>query len=76
MSELSMEELTERFYLVREQRNKLLWTMKSILEMATDELREFGVMPKSLVSQIEADARAALEETAIKAGQRSEEPPC
>lgn len=49
MNQLTMEELTERFYQVREERNKLLWASQKLLDGAeaeswdvyhgTDELR-------------------------------------
>ena len=37
MNELTMDELTERFYLVREQRNKLMWAARKLLEGAEQE---------------------------------------
>lgn len=44
MQELSIDELTERFYLVRAQRNKLLWACEKALA-AYDAANEIGQNP-------------------------------
>lgn len=62
MNVLTAEELTERFYHVKAQRDKLLWGLSAVLDMAGDELRRLGAVPGSNVAQIEADARALLDE--------------
>lgn len=59
---MTHEELTERFYFVKTQRDKMMWKLSTIADMAADELRRFGPQPNSNVPQIEADARAVLDE--------------
>jgi hypothetical protein len=56
------EVVNEKLYEVKGQRDKLLWKMSSICDLADDELRRFGAVPGSNVSQIEADSRAVLDE--------------
>lgn len=62
MNELTMDELTERFYAVKAQRDKLLWRLSAIADMAADELRRGGMVAGTNMHQIEADARTVLDE--------------
>lgn len=56
------EEVNAKLYEIKAQRDKLLWKLSSVCDMANDELRRLGAVPGSLVSQIEADVRAVLDE--------------
>lgn len=59
---LSPEQPTEGFYAMKWQRDKLLWCLSRIADMAANDLRRYGPQPNSSISQIEADARATLDE--------------
>jgi hypothetical protein len=60
--ELTMQELTDRIHFVRSQRDKMMWRLSKIANMATEELRRVGPQPNSNMSQIEADALTMLDE--------------
>lgn len=56
------EDVNAKLYEIKAQRDKLLWKLSDICDLADDELRRLGAVPGSNVSQIEADARAVLDE--------------
>lgn len=52
----------EAVYKLRREHDKLLWRMSKIAEMAVDDLRRGGMVDGTNMHQIEADARAILDE--------------
>lgn len=60
--QLTMDELTERFYAVKEQRDKLMWCLGRIMDMASDELRRRNHRSDTNMFQIETDGRTVLDE--------------
>jgi hypothetical protein len=61
-NEYPPEEVTAKLYDIKAQRDKLLWALSKVCDLADDELRRLGAVPRSNIPQIEADARKALEE--------------
>lgn len=55
------ETVNEMLYTMKAQRDKLLWRLSSICDMAADDLRRGGMADGTCLHQIEADARATLD---------------
>lgn len=56
------EDVNAKLYEMKAQRDKLLWKLSAICDLAEDELRRGSMVDGTNMHQIEADARAVLDE--------------